>query len=463
MKVGNKRNNISELVKKGIDLLQLDFNIAWKLTSILCLIFGILSLFIFPPVFIVLDAIIIIWLYIQDTSTRDEVSANTRKLIATTFAYISILIIFRALDYTILITEIIIFVCFYAIVAISLNMSTGIVGILNFGVIAQILVGAITFALLTVNFDVYIWIAIPLSMISSAIFSGLIALTTLRLRDDYFAIVSITLGEIFRQFLKTEPNFRGPILEDGQQPTTPGILNIPQPFKSNYEEFLTSGSFLAEILEPFTYRLAIGIVSVIFLLFILIISDIILYSPYGRVLRTIREDDLVTSTYGKFVFRYKVEAMMISGAIAGLGGVVYAWIFASLFPEHFQPTVTFYVWIAFIIGGRGNNKGIIVGSMVFVLLVRVSLFFDDPDFFIIRYTNKFVEFLYTSIDQKDSAPFVQMAFIQLIIIGTVLILFLRFAPRGVIPEEAYRPKFRGKNLPPPGSQSEDQQFIAKGN
>jgi branched-chain amino acid transport system permease protein len=448
----------------------LTFQDGWKQASILTLFFGVLSLLLsdvriiapMPAIFIVVNISTVAYLYTLDTAGLEETYVSTRKLTVTTFGYISVLMSLQALGHTILVTEIIIFMSFYAIVAISLNMSTGLVGVLNFGVIAQILIGAITLAIATVNFGVPLWIAILLSMISSAIFSGIIALTTLRLRDDYFAIVSITLGEIFRQFLKTEPTLRGPYLADGGQPTTPGILNIPQPFAEEYDKFIAGESFLAELIEPFTYRLVIGVVGVAFLLTVLFLSDIILSSPYGRVLRSIREDELVTSTYGKHLFRYKVEAMMISGAIAGLGGAVYAWIFASLFPEHFQPVVTFFVWVAFIIGGRGNNKGMIAGSMVFVFMVRLSLFFDNPDFFLIRYANSFVELLYRSIDQEESAPFVQMAFIQLIIVGLILILFIRFSPRGLIPEEPYRPMIGSMKLPLPGSQAEYEKLVTEG-
>ena len=98
------------------------------------------------------------------------------------------------------------------------------VGVLNFGVVFQIALGAVIYALLAVNSGVNTILAIFLSMIITAIISAIIALSTLRLKDDYFAIVSITLGEIFRQLMKTEPILRGPII-NGERPGASNTSN----------------------------------------------------------------------------------------------------------------------------------------------------------------------------------------------------------------------------------------------
>jgi ABC-type branched-subunit amino acid transport system permease subunit len=470
-----------------------NFPLAWKLTLTLSIIFAFLPHYYKSSIFISLNFILIVWLYIQDATDYNERYVNNIKLLVTIVNFISILSSFVADGDHVLATEILIFVTFYAVVAISLNLSTGLVGVLNFGVIAQVMVGSVIFALTAVNgikvklklfslfnyskhFDVPIWFSIILAVIGAALFSGILALTTLRLRDDYFAIISITIGEILKQFLKTEPTLRGPHIIDPvagkkDHPTTPGILNIPIPFKDEYQEFI-NGTFL----EDFTVRLLIAIIGILFLILAILIAETLVYSPFGRVLRTIREDEMVSSTYGKDIFRFKVQTFMISGAIAGLAGCLWAWIFLSLFPESFEPLFTFFIWIVFIIGGRGNNKGMIIGAMAFVLVERTSRKYDDPDQFLIKSIKWVVENIsplnYTFTGSTEGVPYINrthwtlspswdlvvMSSFQLILVGLALILFVIYAPRGILPEEAYRPKIRGLKLPPPGSQSEEKEL-----
>ncbi|MHA2501478.1 MAG: branched-chain amino acid ABC transporter permease [Candidatus Kariarchaeaceae archaeon] len=389
--------------------------------------------------------IALFWFFLVSTKDLDTEYVNQMKFRYTIANLGSILLAFIFVGYSPLAAEIVLFVVFYLMLAVSLNMSTGLIGVLNFGVVAQLTVGAIVYALATVNFGVPIFLAIIYAMLGSALFSALIAITTLRLRDDYFAIVSITIGEIFRQFLRTEPTLRGPLRDDGNLPTTEGILNIPQPFFDWYQ-VASEGT----IFEDISYRFILGFVGIVMVIGLFIIAELILKSPYGRVMKSIREDDLVTSTYGKDLLRYKVEVLALSGAVAGLGGVFYAWIFTVLFPDYFQPLYTFFVWTILIIGGRGNNHGMVVGAIAFVLLRRMSLFFNDLDVFYIRWINNLVSVV------NPTAPDISMTYLQLSIVGIVLILFIRFYPSGLVPEEPYRPKIGGKSLPPPGSQSEDQ-------
>jgi ABC-type branched-subunit amino acid transport system permease subunit len=436
-----------------------------NIASALVAIFAIISS---NTLAIGLQFIIIIFLLLQTGLDYDEKYINSQKFKGVLINFIGMMITFYAVGYNTLASEVMIYVAFYAIAGLSLNMSTGLVGVLNFGVIAQIAVGSVTYAVLTVNHDVPIILATLAAMLVSAIFSGLIALTTLRLRDDYFAIVSITLGEIFRQILKTEVTLRGPLIS-GDFPTTPGIFNIPIPLKGPYQTLMKniSGFEFAgyqilpdDLLETYTDRFLLGILGLVLLGLSYWFITRLIYSPYGRLLKSIREDELVTSTYGKDIFRYKVEVMTISGALAGLAGAYTAWIFPGIFPENFLPTVTFFIWTVFIIGGRGSNKGIIVGAIAFTLLERMSLFFNNQEGTTVNVWINSLNDLIHSLNENAPEE-IAMAYLQLSIIGLVLVLFIRFAPRGLIPEEAYRPSIRGIRLPEPGSQSEDQKGIAE--
>jgi len=182
------------------------------------------------------------------------------------------------------------------------------------------------------------------------------------------------------------------------------------------------------------------------LLIILFIVNLIFYSPYGRILKSIREDETVTNVYGKNIFYYKIVIMMFSGAIAAVGGSFLAWFSIVITPENFMPLVTFFAWTAFIMGGRGNNKGMIVGSMLFILLQRSSRFLNNKESGTYQFLNNVVHFF------NSDAPNLSFGNLQLIIVGVTLIAFLRFWPRGILSEEAYRPKINGIKLPPPGSQ-----------
>ena len=377
---------------------------------------------------------------LQKSSTINENQIENRRFLIFLYFFICAQIMLVQLDKDVTAQEILVFTTFYVICAISLNLSTGLVGVLNFGVVFQIALGAVIYGLLVVNSGLNNIYAILLSMLITGIISGIIALSTLRLKDDYFAIVSITLGEIFRQIMKTEPNLRGPII-DGERPSTPAILQIPLPFKEWYD--LNNGIILG---IEFPYRYILALIGFLAFIIIYLICERITHSPYGRVLRSIREDDLVTSTYGKNTLYYKVQIMSLSGAVAAFGGVLLAWINISVFPESFLPLVTFNVWVVYIIGGRGNNKGMLLGALIFTVLNRVTRLIDNE-------TSVFFNYLDSTIKSiRPNAPDLSIAYLQLTIVGLVLILFIRYAPRGVLPERAYRPMVEGEFLSPPGSQ-----------
>ena len=395
-----------------------------------------------PSSILLLIPILLFYLF-QKSEGKEEKMVENRRFLAFGYFFVCAEIMLIQLGKAVTAQEILVFITFYAICGISLNLSTGLVGVLNFGVVFQIALGAVIYALLTVNSGVNTILAIFLSMLITAAISALIALSTLRLKDDYFAIVSITLGEIFRQLLKTEPNLRGPII-DGERPSTPAILQIPLPFKEWHD---INNGLLFGVEIP--YRYIIAVIGFFMFILIYIICERLTHSPYGRVLRSIREDDLVTSTYGKNTLNSKVQIMALSGAVAALGGVLTAWINVSVFPESFLPLMTFNVWVVYIIGGRGNNKGMLLGAIIFVVINRTSRLLDNESSTLFNLLDSFIKFI------RPNAPDLAMAYLQLIFVGLILILFIRFAPRGVLPERAYRPKVNGEFLLPPGSQVTD--------
>lgn len=433
---------MSDRIENIKKYLYVDFKLAGVITISLMAFFTILNIFIPNQGFVTLNIIALVWLFIQKQGEYTENFVNNVKLFATVLNFGLSTVIMNSIGLGIIMINALLFVVFYAVMAISLNMSTGLTGIVNFGVVAQVAVGAVIVGLFSVR-GMPIFFAFMLGIVGTAIFSGLLAITTLRLRDDYFAIISITIGEIIRQILLTEPSLRA--RPGSELQTTAGILEIPQPFFEYWNNVL---AIEGAVFEGIPYGLFLGIFMTLILLVVLFLVNLIFYSPYGRILKSIREDELVVKVYGKQVFRYKVVIMILSGAVAGVGGGMLAWLQLSIFPENFMPLVTFFIWTAFIIGGRGNNKGMVVGSIVFILLQRASRFLNDTSNVLFQGINSMVQFV------NPEAPSISSGALQLLVVGLVLILFLRFSPRGILPEEAYRPKFGSIKLPPPGSQAD---------
>ena len=136
-------------------------------------------------------------------------------------------------------------------------------------------------------------------------------------------------------------------------------------------------------------------------------------SPFGRVLRAIREDETVAAVAGKSVFRFKVQAFAVGAAIAGLAGIFFAHYLAYIEPNMFLPQETLFVWLALILGGSGNNRGALLGSVVLLGLLEGSRF------------------------AKDVIPFltgVRLAAAQQMLVGITLVALMIWRPDGLLPE-----------------------------
>jgi branched-chain amino acid transport system permease protein len=279
-----------------------------------------------------------------------------------------------------------ILVLIYALLALGLNLHFGYTGLINFGHVAFFAVGAYTSAILNVH-GVPVVVGILAAIIVAALITYPIGLATLRLREDYLAIVTLALSEVVRIVaLNEEWLTRGP----------DGISGITHPFAA----------------------LGVGtreIAYFIMLLLIVIIAYVLLQrlsrSPFGRTLQAIREDEDAVTALGKSVVSFKMRSLVIGAALAGLAGALYAHYIRYVVPEQFIPLVTFYVWIAVILGGSGNHLGAIIGTIALVTFMEGSRFIGD-----------FLPFV-------DAT---QMAAIRFIVVGLALILLLRFRPEGLL-------------------------------
>jgi len=281
------------------------------------------------------------------------------------------------------------FVGIYALLALGLNIQWGFTGLVNLGHVGFFAIGAYSTALLTVH-GMPFAAGLALAILLSASLGALVAMATLRLREDFLAIVTLGFSEILRLFL---------INEDWLTKGTNGIKAIPRPFREAFSQ---------------GYDLFYLILVTIAVLIVFLILDRIRISPFGRVLRAIREDEDVAQVAGKNTFRFKVQAFTLGAGLAGLAGFFYAHYVTYISPDSFVPALTIYIWVALMAGGSGNNKGAILGAVVLMGFLEGTRFLKDLIFFL-----------------SD----VRLAAAREILVGVFLILLLIYKPEGVLPEE----------------------------
>ncbi|MGH3089772.1 MAG: branched-chain amino acid ABC transporter permease [Rubrobacteraceae bacterium] len=247
----------------------------------------------------------------------------------------------------------------FALLAQGLNLHRGYTGLLNFGHVAFFAIGAYTMGILVTQFEVGLLPSFIAAMVAATVLGVVVALPAIRLRTDYLAIVTITIGEIFRLVLQSGPG----VTELTRGPR--GIRGY-----SNEFYFLREDIGLG-FLDPQQYLLVIvwaAVIVVGVLLFLL------LRSPWGRVLKGIREDEDAVRALGKNVTAYKIQSFAIGAAIAGLAGVLFAMDLGSLTPISYLPLVTFQAWTIMMLGGMGTHLGPILGSIIFWAIFNGTLF-----------------------------------------------------------------------------------------
>src|SRR5438045_2301905 len=236
-------------------------------------------------------------------------------------------------------------------------------------------------------------------MLSAAVVAAavgvVVSLVTVRLRGDYLAIVTLGFAETVRIVAS---NAIG--LTNG----TDGISGIPGPYRG--------------ALSPEAFNLLyLGIVGVIVAI-AYVAAERLRASPFGRVLRAIRDDEQVAAVAGKHVALFKVKAFAIGAAALGLAGALYAHYTSYIAPDIFVPLLTLYIKLALLAGGLGNNRGAIVGAFAVVFLLE---------------SHRFVIPLVRCVRELQAAA------LREILISASLIIVLRFRPHGLMPEARIHP------------------------
>jgi branched-chain amino acid transport system permease protein len=297
------------------------------------------------------------------------------------------------MDPFIYILDIIVFIGIFAIVALSLNLEYGFTGLGNFGKVAFFLIGAYTYALL-IEAGLHFTLCLIIAALLAGLIGSLISLPALRLREDYLAIVTLAFGEIIRIVVKAEHWLAH------------GVWGMTVPPAI----FWQGASFRMTLVAH------IGLVFFC-LLICFILVQLVTNSPYGRVIRAIREDEVAAATLGKSLLKYKAQVFAMGSALAGLGGALFAQYIGFIEPYMFMPMLTFTVWIMVLVGGPANNWGALLGATLVQLFSRGAKMMKD--------------YLLVPFDPTD---------LQYILLGLLIIFILLYRPSGIFKERQVKTK-----------------------
>ena len=291
-----------------------------------------------------------------------------------------------------------IFVCIYGCLAIGLNIQWGYAGLFNAGVAGFFAIGAYASAILTSpeaadrlgGFELPVPVGLAGAMAISALIAWPIGKICLRFRSDYLAIVTIGVAEAIRLVARTE---------DWLTNSARGISGIPRPFGD-----LPYGQAQLAYL---------ALVAAILLAAYLLVERQAV-SPWGRMMRAIRDNESAALAMGKDVPFRRLEAFILGAALMGLAGGLYVHLARTITPDAIDPMiVTFLVWIMVILGGSGNNRGVLLGAVIVWVIWSASELMTD---------------------QLPADYALKAKYGRMFLIGLLLQLVLRFRPEGLLPE-----------------------------
>jgi branched-chain amino acid transport system permease protein len=284
----------------------------------------------------------------------------------------------------------------YTIFTLGLQLNVGFTGIFNFGQAAFMAVGAYSMAILVTEGHMSFWLSLPISILITIAFGLIIGLPSLRLRTDYFAIATIAAAEAIRLFAL---NARG--LTGGPQGTF-GFADSWDSVSSTIEGWISSIGW-TDVPNLFPLFLVVWGVAVVLML----VMSRVQATPWGRVLRAVREDEDAARALGKNAFSYKLQSLAIAATLGAISGFFLALNLKYVVPEEFLPIVTFIGYACLILGGLASYWGVAVGSVILWTVLEGLRFLELP------------------------LSETRIAALRFIILGLVLIGLMAFRPQGI--------------------------------
>ena len=300
----------------------------------------------------------------------------------------------------------------YALAAIGLNIQFGYTGLLNFGQAAFMAVGGYTMAAFVTTWGLSFWLGIVAGLGLTAILALLLGIPTLRLRADYLAIVTIAAAEIVRQVVGSVSLLEYFGGQDGLQAFT-GTFRSYNPFSDRVE--------VGTLVSWSANDAWVMVVGWIIVLLCCLMTWLLVRSPWGRVLKSIREDEDAVRSLGKNVYSYKMQSLMLGGMFGALAGFLVALRSAAINPSMFATDVTFFAYTVLLIGGAARVLGPVVGSIIFWFLIT------------------FLDLFFSQATDPSSGPLIpdwimtdtQASLMRFIFLGLALMLLMIFRPQGI--------------------------------
>jgi branched-chain amino acid transport system permease protein len=284
----------------------------------------------------------------------------------------------------------------YTILALGLQLNVGFTGIQNFGQAAFVAIGAYSMAILVTDSNMSFWLSLPVAILITIGFGLLVGLPSLRLRADYFAIATIAAAEAIRLFALNARDLTG-----GAQGTF-GFGDDWDKVSDTIEGWISDLGW-TDVPRLFPLLLVAWGVAIA-LTFILSRTQ---QTPWGRVLRAIREDEDAARALGKNAFSYKLQSLAISATLGAIAGFFLALNLRFVVPDEFQPIVTFSGYAVLILGGLASYWGVAVGAVILWFVLEGLRFLDLP------------------------LSETRIASLRFIIVGLILIGLMAFRPQGI--------------------------------
>ncbi|HLM32016.1 MAG TPA: branched-chain amino acid ABC transporter permease [Solirubrobacterales bacterium] len=284
----------------------------------------------------------------------------------------------------------------YTILALGLQLNVGFTGIQNFGQAAFMALGAYSMAILVNDAGMSFWLSLPVSILITIAFGLVVGLPSLRLRADYFAIATIAAAEAIRLFALNARDLTG-----GAQ----GLFGFGDDWDS-----------VAETIEGWLSDLGWTDVPTLFPLFIVVwvvamaltfALNRVQHTPWGRVLRAVREDEDAARALGKNAFSYKLQSLAIAATLGAIAGFFLALNLRFVVPDEFLPIVTFSGYAVLILGGLANYWGVALGAVILWFVLEGLRFVELP------------------------LSETRIASLRFIIVGLILIGLMAFRPQGL--------------------------------